>query len=50
LIIQKIPSAATAELRPKNTFTTADRTRPVTMNVRTWQRSPKKPFMNLATP
>ncbi len=50
LIIQKNPSAATAELKPKHTFTIADSTRPVTMKVRTLERSPKKPFTNFDTP
>jgi hypothetical protein len=50
LSIHTIPSMTTAEPKPKNTFRAAEATRPVTMNTRALQRSPKKPLANLDTP
>ena len=50
LNIQSRPKAATVELRPKPTFSSAERPSPSTRKARALQRSPRKPLANFDTP
>src|SRR4051812_2585619 len=50
LSIQKVPSAKTVELMPKQRFSMAEAASPTTMNARALHRSAKNPFANFETP